>query len=175
MVLNYRGAMNRYIQTKMEFLYISSLGMSYRYVIKIKQTLEQKMQKFGPGNLAQKKIGKSDPNPQNKGQNKDGQYQDNQCNLQAKKDIGKTKKDTGKWCDFHMVPWYNTVECRSKKSLMAKVKASESNAGSDSERELEKGRWIIDTEPSATISTTKLQSGEPDEPEEGEGLFHSQM
>jgi hypothetical protein len=30
-------------------------------------------------------------------------------------------------------------------------------------------------EPSATISTTKLQRGEPDEPEEGECLFHSHM
>jgi hypothetical protein len=30
-------------------------------------------------------------------------------------------------------------------------------------------------EPSATISTTKLQPGELEEPEEGECLFHSQM
>jgi hypothetical protein len=59
--------------------------------------------------------------------------------------------------------------------LLAKVKASESDAGSHSKSELERGRWIIDVEPSATISTTKLQHGEPDEPEEGENLFHSQM
>jgi hypothetical protein len=58
---------------------------------------------------------------------------------------------------------------------VAEVKASESDAGSDSEPELERGRWIIDMEPSATVSTTKLQPGEPDEPEEGERLFHSQM
>jgi hypothetical protein len=45
----------------------------------------------------------------------------------------------------------------------------------NSESELEKGRWIIDVEPSATIATTKIQPGEPDEPEEGEHLFHSQM
>jgi hypothetical protein len=30
-------------------------------------------------------------------------------------------------------------------------------------------------EPSATVATTKLQPGEPDEPEEGERLFHSYM
>jgi hypothetical protein len=59
--------------------------------------------------------------------------------------------------------------------LVAKVKASESDADSDSEIEPERGRWIIDVEPSATISTTKLQLGEPDEPEEGERLFHSQI
>ena len=55
------------------------------------------------------------------------------------------------------------------------MKASESDGDSDSEPEPERGRWIIDTEPSATVSTTKLQPGEPDEPEEGERLFHSQM
>jgi hypothetical protein len=30
-------------------------------------------------------------------------------------------------------------------------------------------------EPSATVATTKIQPGEPDEPKEGERLFHSQM
>jgi hypothetical protein len=58
---------------------------------------------------------------------------------------------------------------------VAEVKASESDADSDSETEPERGRWIIDVEPSATVATTKLQLGEPDEPEEGECLFHSQM
>jgi hypothetical protein len=58
---------------------------------------------------------------------------------------------------------------------VAEVKASESDADSDSETEPERGRQIIDVEPSATIATTKLQPGEPDEPEEGECLFHSQM
>jgi hypothetical protein len=55
------------------------------------------------------------------------------------------------------------------------VKASESDAGSDFELEQEMGRRMIDVEPSATVATTKLQHGEPDEPEEGERLFHSQM
>jgi hypothetical protein len=58
---------------------------------------------------------------------------------------------------------------------VAEVKAYESDAGYDSELEPERGRQIIDAEPSATVSTTKLQPVEPDEPEEGELLFHSQM
>jgi hypothetical protein len=37
MFLKYHGALHRYIQTEMDLLKISSLGDSYRYVIKIKQ------------------------------------------------------------------------------------------------------------------------------------------
>ena len=101
-------------------------------------------------------LGRGGPNPQNKGQSKDGQYQDNQYKPQAKKDTGKTKKDTGKWCDFHKIPWHNTTDCRSKKLLVAEVKAFESNAGSDSESKPKRGRQIIDAEPSATVATTNL-------------------
>jgi hypothetical protein len=53
---------------------------------------------------------------------------------------------------------------------VAEVKASESDARSDSESKLEKG---IDMEPSATISTTKIQPNEPNELEESDCLFHS--
>jgi hypothetical protein len=35
LVLKYRGCFHRYIQTKMEFLDIASLGTAYRYVVKI--------------------------------------------------------------------------------------------------------------------------------------------
>jgi hypothetical protein len=58
---------------------------------------------------------------------------------------------------------------------VAEVKSSESDRDFDSELEPERGRWIIDAEPSATVATTKLQPGEPDDPEEDEHLFHSQM
>jgi hypothetical protein len=55
------------------------------------------------------------------------------------------------------------------------VKASESDAGFDSDSELERGRWIIDAEPSSIVATTKLHPSEPDELEEGKFLFHSHM
>jgi hypothetical protein len=58
---------------------------------------------------------------------------------------------------------------------VVEVKAYESDADSNSEAETERGRQIIDAEPSATVATTKIQPGELDEPEEGEHLFHSQM
>jgi hypothetical protein len=48
---------------------------------------------------------------------------------QAKKDTRKTKKDTRKWCNFHKSPWHNIVDYRSKKLLVAEVKASESECG----------------------------------------------
>jgi hypothetical protein len=37
LVLKYRGALHRYIQTEMDFLDISSLGAAYRYAVKIEQ------------------------------------------------------------------------------------------------------------------------------------------
>jgi hypothetical protein len=55
---------------------------------------------------------------------------------------------------------------------MAELKASESEADSDSESNTEGGKRIINVESSATIATTKVQ---PSEPEEGEHLFHSHM
>jgi hypothetical protein len=58
---------------------------------------------------------------------------------------------------------------------MAKVKDSESYVGFDSESKPKKGRQIIGKEPSAIVATTKVHPDEPDEAEEGENLFHSQM
>jgi hypothetical protein len=55
------------------------------------------------------------------------------------------------------------------------MKASESDPGSNSDSDLDKGKHIIDAEPSATVATTKVQPNEPEESEEGEHLFHSQM
>jgi hypothetical protein len=81
----------------------------------------------------------------------------------------------GKWCEYHKIPWHNTEECHSKKSLVVELKDSESEEDSDSESNPEGGKQIIDVEPSATVTTTKVQPSEPEEPEEGECLFHSQM
>jgi hypothetical protein len=59
---------------------------------------------------------------------------------------------------------------------VTEVKFSKSDAGFDSESKPEKGIRIIDAEPSAIVATTtKVQSNEPNELEEGEHLFHSQM
>jgi hypothetical protein len=85
------------------------------------------------------------------------------------------KKDTGKWCEYHEIPWHNTEECHSKQSLVAEMKSSTSEEDSDSESNPESGKWIIDVEPNAIFATTKVQPSEPEEPEEGECLFHSHM
>jgi hypothetical protein len=96
----------------MEFMQISSLGVTYRYGVKIEQKLKQKTRQFGHGNPSKQKQGKGGLNLQNKGQIKYGQPQDNQSKTQEKKDTGKTKKYTGKWCDFHMSPWHSIADCR---------------------------------------------------------------
>jgi hypothetical protein len=66
------------------------------------------------------------------------------------------KKDTGKWCEYHKIPWHNTEEYRSKKSLVAEMKDFESKDDSDSELNLQGGKQIIDAEPSVTVTTTKF-------------------
>jgi hypothetical protein len=91
----------------------------------------------------------------------------------------KPKNDTKKWCEFHKSSTHNTSECRAKQSLVAELKASESDACSISKSEPEKGndrgKQIIGAEPNAIVSTTKIQKEEPEYPEEVERLFHSKM
>jgi hypothetical protein len=79
----------------MEFLDISSLGAAYRYAVKIEQKLKQKTWQFGPGNPSQQKPGKGGPNPQNKGQNKDGQYQDNSPSRKQRRTLERQRKILG--------------------------------------------------------------------------------
>jgi hypothetical protein len=85
------------------------------------------------------------------------------------------KKNTRKWCEYHKSPWHNTDECRSKKSLVVELKASESKVDYVSESNPKGGKQIIDVEPSATVVTTKVRLSEPKEKEEGECFFHSHM
>ena len=66
------------------------------------------------------------------------------------------KKDIGRWCEYYKIPWHNTKECCSKKSLMAKMKASESEVDFDSESNLEGRKRIIDVETYAIVTTTKF-------------------
>jgi hypothetical protein len=55
--------MHRYIQNKMDFLNISSLGATYQYAVKIEQKFRyQNKWEFGPANLQQLKHGRDGPN-----------------------------------------------------------------------------------------------------------------
>ena len=135
----------------MDFLDISSLGSTYRYAVKIEEKFRQKNKReSGPANPLQKQ-GKGNPSPQNT-----VKENDNQSPPQEKKGDRKTKKDTGKWCEFHKIPWHNTDECLSKQSLVAEIKYSELDPDSDSEPNATvayNGRHIIDVDPTATIAT----------------------
>jgi hypothetical protein len=62
-VLKYRGDLHRYIQTKMDFLDISSLGAAYRYAVKIEHKFKhQNKWEFGFANPQQPKYNKDRPN-----------------------------------------------------------------------------------------------------------------
>jgi hypothetical protein len=156
LVLKYRDCLHRFIQIEMDFLDITSLDVTYRYAVKIKQKFKQKRREFRSANSSQLKQGKGGPNPQNKGQSKDGHSQENQSKPQPKKGNEKSKKDTGKWCEYHKISWHNTEECRSKQSLKAELKASKSEEDSDSKSNPERGKKIINAELNATVATTKV-------------------
>ena len=85
---------------------------------------------------------------------------DNQSKAQANNNNGKTKKDTRKCCEFHKNPTHNTNECRAKQSLLVEMKYLESDACSNFEslpdKENEKGKWIINVEPNATVATIQI-------------------
>jgi hypothetical protein len=66
------------------------------------------------------------------------------------------KKDMGKWCEYHKIPWHNIEECFSKQLLMVELKASKLEVDSDSESNFKGGKRIIDVEPCATVVATKV-------------------
>jgi hypothetical protein len=60
--------------------------------------------------------------------------------MQAKKGNGKSKKETGNWCEFHNIPWHNTDESHSIQSLVVQLKDKESNPDLDPDSENNKRR-----------------------------------
>ena len=176
MVLKYRGHLHKYIQTEIEFLDISSLGVAYRYTFKLEQKFKQKNRRdFRFVNASQKKEGKGNPNTQTKGPRKHNQPLDNPSKSQTKKGNGKTKKETGKWCDFYKSPWHNKDECHTNQSLVVDLKSSQLDPDSDYESEMDNGKQIIEEEPIATTATTQIHPEDPKNLEEREHLFHSQI
>jgi hypothetical protein len=55
--------------------------------------------------------------------------------MQENKGNMKSKKDTKTWCEFHNIPWHNTIEFHSIQSLVAKLKDKESNPKLDIDSE----------------------------------------
>jgi hypothetical protein len=84
LVLKYHGALHRYIQTEMDFLYISSLSDAYRYAAKIEQKFKhQNKWELGSTNPQQPKYDKYDPNKQSS---------ENQSKPQEKRVMGRQRR-----------------------------------------------------------------------------------
>ena len=92
-----------------------------------------------------------------------------------KKGNGNMNKDTGKWCNFHKNPLHNTNECHTKQSLVAQLRALKLDLESDFDSKMDKGKKMINAEPSATIATTQRQPEDVEDPEKSELLFHLKM
>jgi hypothetical protein len=156
LVLKYRNGLHRYIHIEMDFLDISSLGATYRYVVKIEQKFKQQSkQEFGFVNMPQQKHGKGKPNSHNKGQSKESRSEENHSKPPAKKGDGKFKKDPRKWCEFHKIPWHNTDECRSKQSLVVELEENELEPDLNSDSKHNKGKHIVNAKPTATITVAQ--------------------
>ena len=93
--------------------------------------------------------------------------QDNFPKPQTNSNTAKLKKEVGKWCELHKSPTHNTSECQTKQSLVAEIKAFESDAYFDIDLESEngndRGKKIIKAEPNATVATRKIQKEEPED------------
>jgi hypothetical protein len=147
----------------MDFLDISSLGVSYRYDVKIENKFKhQNKREFGSENLQQPKYDKHGPNKQ---------PPENQSKPHEKKGHRKTKKETEKWGDFHKIPWHNTDECRSKHSLVVEIKDKELNPDSENTDRIQ----IIDTDPTAIVCDHNNSTRRTNRSRRGGVPFHSQM
>jgi hypothetical protein len=104
------------------------------------------------------------PNPHSKGPSQDVFPQDNLSKPQHNKGNENMNKDTRKWCAYHTIPWLDIEEYRSKKSLVVEMNSSDSEVDSDSESNPEGGKHIINVEPSAIVTTTKVWPSKLEEP-----------
>jgi hypothetical protein len=103
MVLKYRGGLHRYIQAEMEFLDICPWVRPIDMSSKSSRSLNKRRDNLGLGTPHSKKR-KGQPQPTEQRTEKIWTTSGQPAKPQAKKDTGKTKKDTGKWCDFHKSP-----------------------------------------------------------------------
>jgi hypothetical protein len=158
LVLKYRDCLHRYIQTEIEFLDITTLdimSISNKNLSRRGESLDLQ--------TPHSRI-KAKESPTHKKRDKANMVTLKRTipRQKPKKGDEKLKKDTGKWCEYHKIPWNNTEDCRSKQSLVAELKSCKSEEDSDSKSNPKRGNQIIDVEPNSNVATTKFHPGKPE-------------
>jgi hypothetical protein len=125
LVLKYHDFLHKHIERRWSSWTSPHLVRHTGMLSRLSRNLNRRRRYFGSTNQNQ---GKGAPKPQNKGQIQGGEAQDKLLKPQAKNNTTKPKKDMGKWCEFHKSSTHNTTECWAKQSLVAEMRAYESDA-----------------------------------------------
>jgi hypothetical protein len=167
LVLKYRGALHRYIQTEMDFLDISSLGLLIDMLLKSSR------------NLSTRTNGSSGLQIRNNQSMRKTTLTNSLLKTspshRKRRVTGRQRRTLENGVISTKSPGTTPMNVAQNSHWWSEIKDKEPNPDSESDYENTGKRQIIDADPTAIVATATIQPEEPTDPEEGEHLFHSQM